>query len=266
MNSFPFFMVNAFGNGSQSGNPAGVCLLDEWKSTQELQSMATQINLPEVAYVIPAKKDTWAIRWFSVSQEVILCGHATLAAALCVSKYKVPSTKGEICFSSKSGILKARVHSDSTISIVLPASQIRNSNLSCQLVEGLGAYPEGVWKGENYLCLFNSEDMIQSLKPDFNVLRGVNDAVGVIVTAPSPKKEYDFVSRYFAPRIGINEDHATGSAHCMLVPFWSKRFSRKKLHAIQISKRGGEFFGEDKGREIILRGSVEQFMSGEISF
>ena len=108
--------------------------------------------------------------------------------------------------------------------------------------------------------------MVQSLKPDFNILRGVNDAVGVIVTAASTNKKYDFVSRYFAPRIGINEDHATGSAHCMLVPFWSKRFSRKKLHAIQISTRGGEFFGEDKGREIVLRGSVEPFMSGEISF
>ena len=263
MNSFPFFMVNAFGNGPQSGNPAGVCLLDEWKSTQELQSLASQISLPETAFVIPSKKDSWAIRWFSITNEVDLCGHATLAAAHCISK---THRSKEIKFSSKSGILKAKVHPDETVSITLPASTARPGKLSPQLVEGLGAYPEGVWIGKNYLSLFESEEVVLSLQPDFGILRCLREVVGIIVTAPSAKKDYDFVSRYFAPRIGINEDHATGSAHCMLVPFWAKRFGKKKLHAIQLSGRGGAFYGEDMGKEIVLRGSTEEFMAGEIKF
>ena len=139
MNSFPFFMVNAFGNGPQSGNPAGVCFLDEWKSTHELQSFASQVCLPETAFVIPSKKNNWAIRWFSTSHEVDLCGHATLAAAYCLSK---TNDIQEINFSSKSGVLKTIVHSDETVSITLPASHARTSKLSAQLVEGLGAYPE----------------------------------------------------------------------------------------------------------------------------
>lgn len=263
MSAFPFFMVNAFGNGPQSGNPAGVCFLDEWKSTHELQSFATQVCLPETAFVIPSKKDNWAIRWFSTSHEVDLCGHATLAAAYCLSK---TNDIQEINFSSKSGVLKTIVHSDETVSITLPASHARTSKLSAQLVEGLGAYPEGVWKGANYLCLFESEEIIQSLQPDFTVLRSIKETVGVIVTAPSTCKDYDFASRYFAPRIGIREDHATGSAHCMLIPFWSKRFSKQGLHAIQLSERGGAFYGEDMGEEIVLRGNAEKFMTGEIRF
>lgn len=256
-------MVNAFGNGPNSGNPAGVCLLDEWKSTEELQSIATQINQPETAFIIPSQKGNWAIRWFSVNKEVDLCGHATLAAAHCLS---IKHDQVEFKFTSKSGVLKAKVHSDETVSIFLPASPSAPGKLSSQLVEGLGAYPEGVWMGSNYLCLFESEDIIQSLQPDFSVLRSLRGAVGVIVTAPSNGKDYDFVSRYFAPRIGINEDHATGTAHCMLLPFWAKRFAKHELRAIQLSQRGGVFCGEYLGKEVILRGSVDQFMSGEIKF
>ena len=169
----------------------GVCFLDEWKSTHELQSFASQVCLPETAFVIPSKKNNWAIRWFSTSHEVDLCGHATLAAAYCLSK---TNDIHEINFSSKSGVLKTIVHSDETVSITLPASHARTSKLSAQLVEGLGAYPEGVWKGANYLCLFESEEIIQSLQPDFTVLRSIKETVGVIVTAPSTCKDYDFAS------------------------------------------------------------------------
>ena len=261
INSFPFFIVNTFGKGSQSGNPAAVCMINEWQSTEKLQSLAIQINQPETAFVIPVKKGNWAIRWFSVNMEVDLCGHATLAAAHCLLK---KNKLNEIKFSSKTGVLNARINSDRSVSLSLPISSCRPSRLSSKMIQGLGAYPESVWIGDNYLCLFESEDIIQSLQPDFTLMQKLREAIGVIVTAPSLNKDYDFVFRYFAPRIGINEDQATGSAHCMLIPFWTKRLQKKELCAVQLSQRGGLFYGNATEKEIILRGSAEEFITGEI--
>lgn len=264
MKSYPFFIVNAFGAGPLSGNPAGVCILDEWLATDELQCVAQQANLPETAFLIPTHDQTWAIRWFSVKQEIDLCGHATLAAAHCVFNSEGYRGKKSVRFSSNSGSLEAKIHADKMISISLPVDKYRTSSLSSVLVEGLGAYPESVWLGSNYLCLFDSQNTIESLQPDFKTLTSLPDGLGVIVTAPSSKSEYDFVSRYFAPRIGIDEDHATGSAHCMLVPFWAKRLSRSKLDAFQASPRGGLFRGEVLGEKVRLRGNTEEFLKGTI--
>jgi PhzF family phenazine biosynthesis protein len=264
MKKFPFYMVNAFGVGSQSGNPAGVCILEQWLGTGELQNMATQLNLPETAFVIPVRKDVWSIRWFSVKQEIDLCGHATLAAAHCVFNSEKYTGKRSVLFSSNNGSLEAKVHADKMISISLPVANYRPMSLSPKLVEGLGAYPESVWLGSNYLCLFDSQNTIESLQPDFRTLMGLPNGLGVIATALSSKPEYDFVSRYFAPRIGIDEDHATSSAHCMLAPFWAKRLSRSKLDGFQASPRSGRFLCEVIGGKVRLRGNTEEFLNGTI--
>jgi PhzF family phenazine biosynthesis protein len=266
MKSYTFFMVNAFGVGPRSGNPAGVCILDHWLSTPELQGMARQLNQPETAFVIPSKNKTWAIRWFSVSREIDLCGHATLAAAHCLFKNKLNPDDQQISFTSKSGELVATLHQDKTIEVVLPSIFSNPSKLSSQIVEGLGAYPESVWLGANYLCLFDSQQTIESLQPDFTTLLSLREGLGVIVTALSTSKEYDFVSRYFAPQIGINEDHATGAAHCMLVPFWSNRLRKTKLTALQVSSRGGKFYCENLEKAVSLRGNADTFLTGELHF
>jgi len=262
--SCPFFIINAFGHGPLSGNPAGVCILEEWLATGQLQSLAQQVNLPETAFLIPAKNQAWAIRWFSTKKEIDLCGHATLAAAHCIFNSGKFSGERALRFSSKAGLLKAIIHQDKSISIFLPAAKCRPSSLSSHLVEGLGAYPESVWIGRDYLCLFDSQKTVESLQPDFRILMGLSQVDGVMITAPSADPEYDFVSRYFAPRIGINEDHATGSAHCMLVPFWANRLSQTKLAAFQASKRGGWFQCQDLGGQIRLQGMTEEFLSGKI--
>jgi PhzF family phenazine biosynthesis protein len=264
VSDYEFYIVNAFGVGSLSGNPAGVCILDEWLATDKLLCVAQQANLPETAFLIPTHDQKWAIRWFSVKQEIDLCGHATLAAAHCVFNSVGYTGKRSVWFSSNSGSLEAKIHADKMISISLPVAKYRPSSLSSALVEGLGAYPESVWSGANYLCLFDSQNTIESLQPDFKTLMSLSGGLGVVVTAPSTKPEYDFVSRYFAPRIGIDEDHATGSAHCMLFPFWSNRLSRSKLDAFQASPRGGRFRGEVLGEKVRLRGNTEEFLKGTI--
>ncbi len=266
MKSFPFYIVNAFGVGPQSGNPAGVCILDEWLSTKELQGMAQQLNLPETAFVIPAKNQTWSIRWFTVKQEINLCGHATLAAAHCLFEHGYQESNQHLSFRSKSGLLESKRHKDGTIEIFLPSISYSPGILSTNLVEGLGAYPEGVWKGDNYLCLFDSSDNLKSLYPDFATLLSLRGGQGVIATAVDDSGEYDFVSRYFAPRVGINEDHATGSAHCMLVPFWARKLGKSKLFAQQASLRGGQFWCEDLNEKVSLRGLADLFLTGELTF
>ncbi len=257
-------MVNAFGIGSQSGNPAGVCILEQWPATGELQNMATQLNLPETAFVIPYKKNVWSIRWFSVKQEIVLCGHATLAAAHCLFSGEL-SASTQILFNSKSGQVKTILHQDKSIEIELPATSFEPHSLSSSLVEGLGAYPETVLLGDNYMCLFDSKETVRSLQPDFPTLLTLKAGLGVIVTAEYGMGKYDFISRYFAPRIGINEDHATGSAHCMLVPFWSKKLGKSNLISLQTSPRGGEFYCENKEKIVSLRGHVDQFLEGELT-
>ena len=262
----PFFGVNAFAMDSFSGNPAGVCVLKEWLSTDELQSMSAQLSLPEIAFVIPVRKDSWSIRWFSGIKEIDLCGHATLAAAHAIFKSGRSRSGNQLSFSSKSGRIDAIVHEDRSISTILHADSFRPTSLSRQLVEGLGAYPERVWIGDNYMCLFDCEEKIHSLKPDFTTLLALRDCTGVIVTSLCTEGEYDFISRYFAPAIGINEDHATGSAHCMLVPFWAKTIGKSQLFSFQASPRGAELYCEDLGNQVSLRGKVHDFFEGELIF
>ena len=266
MAAFDIFMVNAFGLGVNSGNPAGVCFLDEWYSTNELQSMATQLNLNETAFIIPCKNNSWSIRFFSVKHEIDVCGHTILAAAHCLFENFTNQSTKNLDFISKSGYVSAEKHSDGTVEIFLPKISFAQSRLSKPLVEGLGAYPEAVWKGINYLCLFDSRESVVSISPDFSSLKSLSEVNGVIVTAVDDTGKFDFVSRYFAPRIGINEDYATGSAHCMLVPFWSHRLRKTSLHSFQASSRGGQFWCKILKDSISLRGNVEIFLSGKLYF
>lgn len=263
---FPYFSVNAFCKGAFSGNPAGVCILEEWLSTDELQNMASQLYLPETAFVFPGKKNKWSIRWFTPKSEVELCGHATMAAAHVLFEEGLVTKDAEITFSSNSGELRVGNDPKHRLRMDFPLLKARSSHISPALVEGLGAYPDEVYLGTNCLCVFGEEETVASLEPDFKILSGLDSCLGVIVTARTAKIGYHFVSRYFAPSVGINEDHATGSAHCLLAPYWGKKLGKEKLVAYQASPRGAEIRCELKDDRVILSGAAETFVRGKMKF
>ena len=263
---FPYFSVNAFCKGAFSGNPAGVCILEEWLSTDELQNMASQLYFPETAFVFPNKKDSWSIRWFTPKSEVDLCGHATMAAAHVLFEEGLATQGAEVTFSSNSGKLQVSHDEKKRLTMNFPLLKARNSHVSPALVEGLGAYPDEVYVGTNCLCVFGEEETVRSLAPYFKMLSGLNSFIGVIATAKTSSIGYHFVSRYFAPSVGIDEDHATGSAHCLLAPYWGNKLNKNKLVGLQASSRGAEIRCEVKGDRVILSGVAETFVRGKMTF
>jgi len=263
---FPYFSVNAFCKGAFSGNPAGVCILEKWLSTDELQNMASQLYFPETAFIFPGKKELWSIRWFTPKSEVDLCGHATMAAAHVLFEEGLVTKGSETIFSSNSGELRVGNDEKGRLRMDFPLLKARSSSVSPALVEGLGAYPDEVFMGTNCLCVFGEEETIHALEPDFRILSGLKSCQGVIVTAKTSKIGYHFISRYFAPRLGIDEDHATGSAHCLLAPYWGKRLGKEKLVGFQASPRGAEIRCELKDDRVILSGTAETFVRGKMTF
>ena len=231
---FPIFQVDSFTETLFSGNPAAVVIPDRFISDDLMQQIAAENNLSETAFVF-YENGKHSIRWFTPTLEVNLCGHATLAAAhILFTKMQVPETK--LILDSKSGSIEVFRNGDS-IFMNLPADNPRKIEHVPGLIEGLNADPVEIYAGnEDILAVFEREDAISSIAPDFSLLNKI-DAMGVIITAPGEK--YDFVSRVFAPRSGIPEDPVTGSAHTLLVPYWAERLGKKNFKAKQVSKRGG---------------------------
>ncbi len=256
--SIPYFEVFAFTRRMHAGNPAGVCLLEEWLPNEQLQTIATENNLAETAFVI-ARGEHFELRWMTPTVEVDLCGHATLAAAHVLFHHRDYS-ESVVRFQTKSGELK--VERDGKRLVLdfpsLPAGQISRVN---ELGEALGAAPERVLKGRDYIAIFPSQEEVARIKPDMQRIAEL-DAQGVVVTAPGD--DCDFVSRYFAPAAGIPEDSVTGSTHCTLIPYWSQRLGKRELFARQISARGGELFCEDRGDRVGIGGEALTYVEGEI--
>jgi PhzF family phenazine biosynthesis protein len=255
----PIYQVDAFTSKIFRGNPAAVCPLEYWPEDRLLQNIAAENNLSETAFFV-RKEDYFEIRWFTPKVEVNLCGHATLASAHVIFRHF--GIKGEeITFQSKSGILKVYQKGESLI-LDFPASKITSAIIKKDLSKALGKIPVSVYKsGQKLLALYEDEKTISVLHPDFEKLKSV-DFMGVIVTAPGDK--VDFVSRFFAPRVGINEDPVTGSAHTLLIPFWAERLVKTKLKALQISSRIGELDCELKGDRVWIGGQAVTYLVGEI--
>ncbi len=263
---YPFFCVNAFCLDAFSGNPAGVCILRDWLSTDDLQRMASQMNFSETAFLFPAKKGFWSLRWFSPKTEIFLCGHATLAAAHILFERGIFSGDQGIIFSTAAGDLKAEKKGVESVAISLPNQTYKRAGVTPLLIEALGAYPDEVYLGMDYLCVFSDESIVREINPDFALLRRIDLCRGVVVTSESSRNGYDFISRFFAPRIGIDEDCVTGSTHCMLAPYWGKKLGKMQMTGWQASPRGGEIRCEMQGNEVILCGRSETFFSGEVIF
>jgi len=256
MQEIPFYQVDAFAETTFSGNPAAVCILSEWLSDTTLQSIAMENNLSETAFVV-CMKDRYHIRWFTPTTEVELCGHATLASAyILVSEgYWDHST---IIFDSMSGMLSVEVNED-TVSLDFPSQPPKPVEPPSVLWEALGIPPSETHENDDLLVHLENEDAVRRLNPDFTLLKQV-PARGVIVTAPG--SEVDFVSRFFGPRVGVDEDPVTGSAHCLLIPFWAKRLKKTKLSARQISRRGGHLNCEYRVDRVTIKGKAKTVIKG----
>ena len=255
----PIYIVDAFTEKRFSGNPAAVCPLLEWLDDDLLQSIASENNLSETAFFVK-RGDTFELRWFTPKVEVDLCGHATLASAHVLFEH-LNYKKPQIVFETKSGRLVVKRNKELYI-MDFPAINTTSVKSPKILEQCLEAKPTEVEKGSwFYLAIFEHEDDIKRLDPDFNLMKKMEKAV--IVTSKG-HDSIDFVSRCFAPNEGIPEDPVTGSAHCALVPFWSNRLSKTTFYAKQVSKRGGELYCEYIGDRVIIGGKAVTFSIGRI--
>lgn len=253
------YQVDAFATRAFEGNPAAVCPLESWLDDDLLQAIAAENNLSETAFFVPAK-DGFHLRWFTPLSEVDLCGHATLAAAHVLFAH-LGYIGQAITFATRSGALTVKRNGD-LLEMDFPASPPTPCASAEILARALGRQPVGVLAADDYLAVFESEAVVRGITPDFSLL-GTLDRRGVIITAPGA--DVDFVSRFFAPRLGVPEDPVTGSAHCMLAPYWADRLGKRRLTARQVSKRGGRLACEMKGERVLLSGSAVTFMEAEIT-
>jgi PhzF family phenazine biosynthesis protein len=254
----PIYQIDAFSSRVFSGNPAAVCPLREWLPEATLQAIAAENNLAETAFIVGGG-GRYAIRWFTPLVEVDLCGHATLASADVVLRTLEP-TLAEVAFESASGQLRVGRDGERLV-LDFPARPATACEVGDALVQALGARPREAWRAQDLMAVFASEDEVRALAPDMARIAAL-DTFAVIVTAPG--RSDDFVSRFFAPAQGIPEDPVTGRAHCMLVPYWSKRLGKPKLQARQISTRGGELSCELRGDRVFMSGHTARYLTGEI--
>jgi PhzF family phenazine biosynthesis protein len=256
----PLYHIDAFTSRLFAGNPAAVCPLEDWPEDRLLQAIAAENNLSETAFFV-RRGERYHLRWFTPTMEVDLCGHATLASAFVIPN-DLELSKDAVAFDTASGELIVRRDGD-LLSMDFPARPPVPCEMPAGLVEALGRRPAEVLKSRDLMAVFESELEVRSLRPNMDLLAQI-DAFAVIVTAPA--KEVDFVSRFFAPRGGILEDPVTGSAHCTLVPYWSKRLNQPLLHAWQVSARGGELWCKDLGDRVIIQGRSIEYLVGTICF
>lgn len=254
----PLHQIDAFAERPFQGNPAAVCPLESWLPDEVLQAIAEENNLAETAFYV-ARDGCYELRWFTPTKEVDLCGHATLAAAhVLFESGKV--RESQITFQSRSGLLQV-FQEDGLLTLDFPAHAPVQCETPTALSEGLGALPCECYRAMDYLAVFENEDMIQNLTLNFHRLKAL-DLRGVIATAPG--KAFDFVSRFFAPNYGIDEDPVTGSAHCTLAPYWADRLGKTVLTAQQLSKRTGQLRCRVEGERVFISGQAASYLEGSI--
>ncbi len=259
------FVVDAFTNQPFSGNPAGVCLLDSPRAAGWMQSFATEMRHSETAFLVP-EGDGYRLRWFTPVVEVRMCGHATLASAHILYETGRVGKNEEIRFYTLSGLLTA-CRNDDYIELNVPANRASPAETPNGLLEALGikqARFVGSDQSEHYLVEVGNDEDIRSLKPDFRALKSV-DARSVVVTARYSDEAYDFVSRFFNPWAGVDEDPVTGSAHRMLGPYWGPKLGKVEMSAYQASARGGHLRVRLEGERVVLAGQAVTIFNAELS-
>jgi PhzF family phenazine biosynthesis protein len=256
------YQIDAFAGEVFSGNPAAVCPLEKWLSDDVLQKIAMENNLAETAFYVK-KGNQYELRWFTPTIEVDLCGHATLAAAFVLFNHE--NHNGNIIHfdSLRSGILTVTKEGE-LLTLNFPTDEYEETELRDELIAGFNTKPRFAFKGKtDYMLVYNSEEEIKKIVPVFDMISKV-EARGIIITAEG--EEVDFVSRFFAPQAGVNEDPVTGSAHTTLIPYWSKRLGKTDLTAIQLSARKGYLQCKYLNGRVEISGQGKLYLIGEIFF
>lgn len=268
----PIWQVDAFTSEAFRGNPAAVCLLDQPATPEWMQHIAAEMNLSETAFVVAHSRDgadnsgegDFDLRWFTPTAEAELCGHATLSSAHVLLEEARVEPGTDIAFQTRSGVLTARGVAGK-LALDFPAYRSEVIDAPAGLVDALGVEPQIVAENSlNAIVVLETEAAVRTLEPDIRALRVV-DVEAIAVTAPSDDPVYDFVSRYFAPRWGIDEDPVTGSAHCALGPWWAARLGRDRLIGHQVSTRGGVVRTTVEGDRVILEGEAVTVWRGELA-
>lgn len=255
---FPIYQIDAFATRTFQGNPAAVVPLSEWLNDDVMQSIAAENNLSETAFFV-ARESGYKIRWFTPNREVKLCGHATLAAAFVLFN-ELGHPEDTVDFDSLSGKLYVSRNNE-VLTLDFPSQPPIRCETPKIIVSGLGQTPLECLRSEDFLAVFETEEEVASIVPDFNCLRRL-ELRGVIATAPS--LEYDFVSRFFAPKYGVSEDPVTGSAHTQLAPYWSQKMGKSKLSARQVSARGGNLLCKVVQDRVMISGRAIRYLKGDI--
>lgn len=256
------FQVDAFTNQLFGGNPAAVCPLDDWLPDEQMQQIAAENNLAETAFYVP-QGDQFGLRWFTPAVEVDLCGHATLATAMVLFNV-FQHAEPELRFTTRSGVLTVKQEGQRMV-MDFPSDTLSPAELPSALQTGLGlsAPPVATFRGgSDLLVVLDSPSQVADLQPDFRTLKEEGSYRGLIVTAPGD--EVDFVSRFFAPAAGIDEDPVTGSAHTTLTPYWAQRLGKDTLVAQQLSSRGGIIYCTHQGDRTLIAGNAVLYLRGEI--
>ncbi|MGI9466005.1 MAG: PhzF family phenazine biosynthesis protein [Rubripirellula sp.] len=257
-----YFVVDAFTDRPFGGNPAAVVLLSEWPDDTWLQNIAMEMNLSETAFLVPNRAG-FDLRWFTPTVEVDLCGHATLASASAILHTGLQADKSDIEFSTRSGVLYASLNGD-RIQLDFPLKPESPTIPPVDLLEGLSVTPAYVGRNEyDYLVEVETERELRSLTPNFDQLARL-DCRGIIVTSPSTDPEFDFLSRFFGPAVGVNEDPVTGSAHCCLAHYWQKRTGLDRFTAFQASQRGGVVHLTVRQNRVLMAGNAIIVAQGEL--
>jgi PhzF family phenazine biosynthesis protein len=258
----PLYQIDAFAtDGPFTGNPAAVCPLEAWLPDAVMQQVAAENNLSETAFFVP-EGDSYRLRWFTPTTEVDLCGHATLATAFVVFRWLKPECS-EITFATQQAGPLSVTRDGELLALDFPARPPASCPLPQGLDRALGRPPTAVLAARDYLAVYETADQIAALAPDFAAIAGL-DRFAVIVTAPG-MDGIDFVSRFFAPARGVDEDPVTGSAHCTLIPYWAERLGKSRLEARQLSRRGGALSCAMRGDRVTIAGRALLYLEGIIT-
>ncbi len=267
MTTLPLWQVDAFAAARFKGNPAAVVPLDRWLPDAQLQAIAAENNLAETAFLLRLAKGRWHLRWFTPAVEVRLCGHATLASGYVIDQHLEPGVS-PITFETLSGELTV-VRDGERYQLDFPAfppTRVTDRSRVAAVAAALGQAPLEVWESDMVLALLSDAAAVIQAKPDLRALATL-PGDGLIVTAAggAAAQGADFVSRYFAPHVGIDEDPVTGSAHCRLAPFWAARLGKNEFFARQVSARGGELWLTLAGDRVKIVGQVQPYLEGRIA-
>jgi PhzF family phenazine biosynthesis protein len=260
----PIYQVDAFSDMPYAGNPAAVCLLPAAKTEAWMQAVAAEMNLSETAFLLP-ENDGYRLRWFTPKKEVRLCGHATLASAHVLYRERLLPAERQARFYTLSGLLTADCNpANGSVELNFPASAVAACEPPAGLLEALAVNPLYVGRSDDdYLLELATEAEVRAVAPNFSRLLQVN-CRGIIVTALAGAAEYDFVSRFFAPAVGVNEDPVTGSAHCRLVPYWRQKLQKNRFVAYQASPRGGFLQLTADGDRVRIGGKAVIVLRGDL--